>query len=176
MVSRGQAECALSIDENPTIERMLLRKWPELSIDVAKWPEIDAQDLNRYSDDSFDLVFSHQVIEHIPRPWIAAKEMNRVLKSGGIGIHTTCAFNPRHGEPEFKDYYRFLPDGLEQLFEGQRIIQKAGWGNRQALIYNLTIDDGFGKLGGRRFNAAIGQKNDETFPWHTWIIYQKSGR
>jgi hypothetical protein len=88
-------------------------------------------------------------------------------------LHTTCAFNPRHGLPQFNDYYRFLPDGLAELFEGVKVIVKAGWGNRQALLYNLAIDDGHGALGGRRFCEHLGQKNDEQYPWHVWIIFEK---
>ena len=126
-----------------------------------------------FSDNFFDLVYSHQVLEHVPKPWIAAIEMVRVLKVGGIGIHTSCAFNPRHGLPEFNDYYRFLPDGLAELFDGVKVIVKSGWGNRQALLYNLAIDDGYGALGGRRFNKFVGQQNDEQYPWHTWIIFVK---
>jgi glycosyltransferase involved in cell wall biosynthesis len=170
----GTPANALSIDENPVINRILLRKWPALEIITAKWPEVDAQDLHSFPDKTFDIVFSHQVLEHIPKPWIAAKEMTRVLKMGGIGIHTTCAFNPKHGPPAFNDYYRFLPDGLEQIFDGVRVIEKAGWGSKQALVYNLTTDDGFGELGGRRLDEAVARFNDERHPWHTWIIYQKA--
>lgn len=171
--AEGHPKSALSIDNNPQIEKILLRKWPHLHMQIAKWPEIDAQNLEMFETENFDIVFSHQVLEHIPKPWIAAKEMNRVLKKRGLAIHTTCAFNPKHGLPDFNDYYRFLPDGLEQLFDGIRTIKKEGWGSRQALIYNLTIDDGFGELGGRRFCEYLGRKSEENYPWHTWIIYQK---
>jgi len=169
----GAPKNALSIDDNPTIEKMLLCKWPELEITKTQWPEYDAQNLHQFNDETFDIVFSHQVLEHIPKPWLAASEMNRVLKSGGIGIHSSCAYNPRHGYPAFKDYYRFLPDGLAELFDGINIWVKDGWGSKEALIYNLTIDDGHGDLGGRRFVEALGKKNDENYPWHTWIIFQK---
>lgn len=169
----GKPANALSIDKNPELERILKRKWQGLDILIAKYPEYDAQDLSSFEDETFDLVFSHQVLEHIPKPWIAAKEMNRVLKRGGVGIHTTCAYNPRHGYPHFKDYYRFLPDGLTELFDNITIWEKDGWGNKQALIYNLTIDDGHGKLGGRRFLEAFAKNNDEDYPWVTWIVFQK---
>jgi ubiquinone/menaquinone biosynthesis C-methylase UbiE len=36
------------------------------------------------SDNSYDAVFSHNVLEHIPEPSKAVKEMYRVLKPGGI--------------------------------------------------------------------------------------------
>lgn len=163
----------LSIDDNPLLDKMLLQKNPAAKISKAVYPHIDAQNLYKINNEAFDVVYSHQVLEHIPKPWIAAKEMTRVLKKGGIGIHTTCAFNPRHGPPVFNDYYRFLPDGLEQLFDGVKVLVKNEWGNREALIYNLAINDGHGDLGGRRFNKVIGERKDGLYPWVTWIIFQK---
>lgn len=171
--SNYRPERALSIDENPTMDAIFLGRWPGLCIQSARFPEYDLQNLHQFPDNSFDLVYSNQVLEHIPRPWIAAREAIRVLAPGGIGIHTTCAFNPRHGPPDFGDYYRFLPDGLEQLFEGVKVLVKSEWGNRQALLYNLAIDDGYGKLGGRRFVRAIGEPSDGLYPWVTWIIVEK---
>ncbi len=164
---------ALSVDVNPTLTELVEDRWESVSITVAALPEHDAQDLSAFEDGWFDLTYSHQVLEHIRKPWLAAEEFIRVTRSGGIGIHTTCASNPMHGPPAFRDYYRFLPDGLEAIFDGVEVLSLASWGNRQALAYNLTIDDGHGDLGGRRFHRALGEPNEESFPWHTWIIYRK---
>ncbi|MHC4555827.1 MAG: FkbM family methyltransferase [Planctomycetota bacterium] len=163
----------LSIDKNPPLDAIIIRRWPGVKIHRATYPEFDAQDLSRIADNQYDLVYSNQILEHIPKPWVAAAEMVRVLRPGGLGLHTTCAFNPRHGLPDFNDYYRFLPDGLAELFEGVKVLVKAGWGNRQALLYNLAVDDGHGALGGRRFCEQLGQRNDEQYPWHVWIIFEK---
>jgi FkbM family methyltransferase len=164
---------ALSIDSNPQLENIFLKKWPSLKVSHATFPEVDACNLQSFADYSFDLVFSHQVLEHINKPWIAAEEMMRVLKPGGIGIHTTCAFNPRHGQPHFNDYYRFLKEGLEELFSGATVLSSEEWGNREAILYNVAIDDGHGALGGRRFHESIGSRSDSLYPWVTWIICQK---
>ncbi len=164
---------ALSIDNNHPLDSIITQKWPGIKIQRAVYPEYDAQDLSNFGDNQYDLVYSNQVLEHIPKPWIATREMVRVLRSGGIGLHTTCAFNPRHGLPTFNDYYRFLPDGLAELFEGVRVLVKRGWGNRAALIYNLSIDDGHGILGGRRFHPMVGRKNNDLYPWYVWIIFEK---
>jgi len=163
---------ALAIDVNPTLEAILLERWPDLEIRRAVHPEEDAQDLHRHGDASVDLTCSHQVLEHLPRPWVAAAELVRVTRPDGLGLHTTCAANPRHGPPDFGDYFRFLPDGLRSLFGPVETIEARGWGNRQALLYNLAIDDGHGALGGRRFAPAVGRANDEDHPWVTWIIYR----
>lgn len=164
---------ALSIDNSPTLDPLMQARWPGMYIQRAVYPKFDAQNLFQFADNGFDLVYSHQVLEHIPKPWVAAREIVRILKPGGLGIHTSCAFNPRHRLPEFNDYYRFLPDGLAELFDGVEVIVKSGWGNRQALLYNLAIDDGYGSLGGRRFNQYVGEQNDAQYPWHTWIIFTK---
>lgn len=168
------AKTGLSIDQNPTLDEILLDCWPALKIERAIYPQADVQRLNAIADGQFDVVYSHQVLEHVPKPWLAGQELVRVLKPGGLGLHTTCAFNPRHGPPAFNDYYRFLPDGLAELFPQVVVLVKAGWGNREALAYNLLMNDGHGALGGRRFHPLIGQRNEELYPWHTWIIFQKS--
>jgi SAM-dependent methyltransferase len=171
--SRDSPQCALSIDHNPDLDAMARVRWPDIRIQEARYPKHDAQRLTAFADGQFDLVYSHQVLEHIPKPWLAGAELVRVLKPGGIGIHTTCAYNPRHGLPAFNDYYRFLPDGLAELFDGVEVLVKAGWGNRQALLYNLALDDGHGGLGGRRFHPKVAEQNDPNHPWVTWIIFRK---
>ncbi len=167
-------QSALSIDRNPELDSILLEKWPHLKITSASYPDYDVQDLREFQENSYDIVYSHQVLEHVPKPWRAGRELVRVLRPGGLGLHTSCAFNPRHGPPAFKDYYRFLPDGLAELFEDVQILVKGEWGNRQAILYNTAIDDGHGDLGGRRFHEAIGSQSDGLYPWHTWVFFQKN--
>jgi len=171
--SRDSPQSVLSIDHNPDLDAMARVRWPDIRIQEARYPKHDAQRLTAFADGQFDLVYSHQVLEHIPKPWLAGAELVRVLKPGGIGIHTTCAYNPRHGPPAFNDYYRFLPDGLAELFDGVEVLVKSGWGNRQALLYNLAVDDGHGGLGGRRFHPKVAEQNDPNHPWVTWIIFRK---
>jgi SAM-dependent methyltransferase len=168
-----EVNAALSIDHNPTLEIILCRRWPKLLIDVVQYPGVDVMNLSHLKEATYGLVYSHQVLEHVPKPWVAAAEMVRVLKPGGLGIHTSCAFNPRHGPPNFNDYYRFLPDGLRELFEDIEPLEIGEWGNKQAILHNVSVDDGHGELGGRRFTENIGNLNDHLYPWHTWIIFQK---
>jgi len=75
MKIEGDPINSLSIDTNPSLEKILLRKWPRLQIDYAKYPEHDVQNLHNIQDEFFDIVFSHQVLEHVPKPWLAAKEI-----------------------------------------------------------------------------------------------------
>ena len=74
--------------------------------DITNCPELrDAQ---------FDLIISHDVFEHIAKPWDAGKEITRLLKPGGITVHTTL-FSWRY-HPCPIDYWRFTPEGLAALF------------------------------------------------------------
>lgn len=50
---------------------------------------IDYEDMHcmSYEDKSFDYVYSKEVLEHSPSPYIALCEMNRILKDGGEFFH-----------------------------------------------------------------------------------------
>jgi SAM-dependent methyltransferase len=165
---------AISVDANPSLDKIFNERWPGIRIRVAAPPEHDIQCLSQIPSNLYDLGYSNQVLEHVPKPWLAGAELVRILRPGGIGIHTTCAYNPRHGPPAFNDYYRFLPDGLAELFDGVDVLVKTGWGNRQVIQCNLTIDEGAEvSRSARRFHPDIAQPNDPNYPWVTWIIFRK---
>jgi SAM-dependent methyltransferase len=65
-------------------------------------------------DESIDLVVSCDVFEHIDRPWLAAAEIGRILKPGGLAI-TNTLFGWRN-QPGEVDYWRYSPQALEVLF------------------------------------------------------------
>ena len=65
------------------------------------------------------------------------------------------------------------PTDSAKSFQAWMSSSKRVRGNREALVYNLAIDDGHGALGGRRFHPLIGERNDETYPWVTWIVFQR---
>jgi SAM-dependent methyltransferase len=156
---------AISVDINPTLDQIVNERWPGIRIQRAEPPEHDIQRLHQIPSDRFDLGYSNQVLEHVPKPWLAGAELVRILRPGGIGIHTTCAYNPRHGLPAFNDYYRFLPDGLAELFDGVEVLVKTGWGNRQVIQCNLTIDEGAGvSRSARRFHPDLATPNDPNYP------------
>lgn len=46
-----------------------------------------AEDLRSIRDGTFDAVISNAVLEHIERPAVAFKEMHRVTRLGGAGLH-----------------------------------------------------------------------------------------
>lgn len=60
-----------------------------------------------FKSDSFDCVFSYAVLEHLHNPFIAIREIDRVLKSGGVFIGTVS-----QGEPFHDSFFHHTPWGL----------------------------------------------------------------
>jgi hypothetical protein len=84
----------------------------EDNVSDANFPEVNILRLP-HADESFNLVVSDQVFEHIQGlPSAAMSETLRVTKSGGWVLHTTCFRTPYHGPG---DYWRYTPEGLAEL-------------------------------------------------------------
>jgi ubiquinone/menaquinone biosynthesis C-methylase UbiE len=66
---------------------------------------------------SFDTVICTEVFEHTKEPWVAIKEIYKILKPGGLFIGTGPLTHELHGE-EYGDYWRITPQGWEQLLRG----------------------------------------------------------
>lgn len=75
-----------------------------------------------FASDSFDVVMSHAVLEHLKAPWEAAKEMTRVLKPGGILYSVVPFLQPFHGFPSH--YFNMTTSGLRSLFEDDLQIEE----------------------------------------------------
>lgn len=87
--------------------------------DIYHWEEI--------ADESFDLVISGQVFEHIEYPWLTIKEVERVLKPSGFCIIIAPNSGREHKAP--KDCYRYYADGLAAL---------AKWANLNVLHTSIS--------------------------------------
>ena len=62
----------------------------------------------------FDLVLCLEVLEHAEKPWLLAKEIERVVKSNGYILVSSQQNFPIHTHPS--DYFRYTPFGLSSLF------------------------------------------------------------
>jgi SAM-dependent methyltransferase len=70
-------------------------------------------------DETFDCVFSSQVLEHVVEPQLYLREAHRVLKQDGTLIVSTHGIWPYHPDPT--DFWRWTIDGL------QREVGRAGF-------------------------------------------------
>jgi SAM-dependent methyltransferase len=73
-------------------------------------------------DESFDLVMSSDVLPHIDRPWLAASEIGRILKPGGLAIIHSPFGQGDH--PGSVDHWRYSPESLELFFGDLECLEK----------------------------------------------------
>ena len=92
-----------------------------------------------FPNESFDSLVSTQVFEHLARPHDAAKELFRVLKSGGYVVVTVPQTSELHEIPY--DFYRYTNFGLEALFTdtGFEIVETLQRGGYHAMIAQVRI-------------------------------------
>lgn len=75
-------------------------------------------------DNSFDLVINEAVLEHVKRPWVVVKELERVLRRGGYLYVKVAFMQPVHNYPAH--YFNMTKEGLLSLFADMtdfRIVQ-----------------------------------------------------
>ena len=94
--------------------------------DVVKNPLLetvvwDFESKSPFSDNSFDVVFSNQSLEHTKKPWIICDEIKRIMRKGGI-VYIRVPWSWRH-HPAPIDYWRFSPECLVNLFDGYEVIE-----------------------------------------------------
>ncbi len=140
----------------------------------TEYPQVDMQNLP-FKDNSFDFVISDQVIEHLKDPQKATRETYRILKKGGIAIHTTCFLIYLHPSP--KDFWRFSSEALKLLCRDfSKILQCESWGNRIAILF-CFLSDRFRLLSipDRKWSIRrlIANYNEKKYPMVTWIVVKK---
>lgn len=69
-----------------------------------------------FKEGEFDTVICTEVFEHTQEFWIAMKEIEKVLRPGGLFVGTAPFAHELHGE-EYGDYWRIAPQGWEFLLK-----------------------------------------------------------
>lgn len=68
-----------------------------------------------FEDNTFDFIFSDQVIAHVRYPWVWMNELKRIVKPGGKVMTIGTASWPYSPSPT--DCWRIFPDGMKNLNE-----------------------------------------------------------
>ena len=74
--------------------------------DIYNFPEVE--------DNSYDVVISGQLFEHLGFFWLTMGEIDRILKPGGFCCIIAPSSGPIHGSSD-TDSYRFFEDGMKAL-------------------------------------------------------------
>ena len=100
--------------------------------------DVQCQDLMNltYGDNSFDLVLSSDIFEHVRKPFAGFQEVNRVLKPGGFHIFSIPSQRPM----PYRTVYRVDTSGPEDVFILPRHYHGAPMGGK-SLVYTDFGED-----------------------------------
>lgn len=134
------------------------------------YPEVDVQDLHQYADNSYDFVILDQILEHVPKPRQALKEVHRILKKGGWLINSTPFLIQIHPCPS--DYWRFSKEGMKELLSDFSDVNIKAWGNRETVIHHLEVEC-WPSTKEMREQGLFNIENEEKFPYTIWAYARK---
>ena len=129
-----------SVPGRPTHSRAgfpTLKPADYVRLDVAPGPDVDVvgnvHALPSEWEERFDAFIAIAVWEHLERPWIAAREVARVLAPGGKFLVITHQTFPIHGYPS--DFFRFSREALRLIFEDAGLtVEACDYKNRCLIV------------------------------------------
>jgi SAM-dependent methyltransferase len=100
------------------------------TLDIYQHPSLTHVAPSEYAfpvpDETYDVVLSGQVIEHVRKIWVWMREVARVCKAGGIVITINPVSWPYHEAPI--DCWRAYPEGMKALYEDSELeVIFSGW-------------------------------------------------
>jgi SAM-dependent methyltransferase len=115
---RAQDVAGLRVLDVGAGDRPYQELFPEaVAFDIPENPHADLHgsiEAIPVQDASFDLVLCLQVLEHVPDPAAAVRELRRAVRPGGRVLLSTHGVYPFHPNPD--DLWRWTHQGLERLF------------------------------------------------------------
>jgi SAM-dependent methyltransferase len=111
----------INCKEIKTLDVNIFDGYPNIQFDLSEEVEIEKTELN----EKFDAIICLAVLEHVYNPFIAVKNLKKMLNKNGV-IYGYVPFLYHYHAPEdlyFQDYYRFTKDGLAYLFKDFREIK-----------------------------------------------------
>jgi len=166
---RDRHDSVLSVSGSGTLALELISGL--CNIETTFFPQTDLCALPHEAN-TFDMVVSDQVLEHVYDPKLAVEESVRVARPGGLIVHTTCCVNPIHGRP---DYWRFTPDGLELLVpDGAWLVDTGRWGNPLVWLV-VALGARFVPVPHARWHPLhwLATWNHPDWPVVTWLVMKK---
>ena len=89
------------------------------TLDIYNSPRLTYPNAGEYAfaipDESYDVVLSGQVIEHVKKPWKWLPELARIARTGGFVITINPVSWEYHEAPV--DCWRIYPEGMKALYE-----------------------------------------------------------
>jgi SAM-dependent methyltransferase len=129
------AEGRLVLEVGPDVDMSLERSTSAAGCAAARWDTVDIKathpgvrfvapgeyDLGLPTE-TYDLVVSANVMEHVRRPWRWVPELARVLKHGGMMILIAPSTWEYHPSSWFPDCWRFWDSGMSVLLEDAGLV------------------------------------------------------
>ena len=139
---------------------------------VADNPQVrvaDITDCPQIESERYDAVVSISVFEHVERPWKAAKEIERILKPGGLAVHLAPFSYFYHKAPE--DYWRYTPAGFAAIFDGLEVVHEEFYGANRRRDNQGSATNPVDRDGGPQF--ALDELGGWRENWHTLFVARK---
>jgi len=116
-----------------------LKKFVEIDIDAKRSPDLilDIQNVYLIKNNSIDVVFCFEVLEHVKNTFKAVKEIKRILKPEGIFIGSTPFIFPIPDEPH--DYFRYTKYGILNLFNKFEVLELKERNSYTKSLYVLLL-------------------------------------
>ncbi len=131
---------------------------------VDNYPVVDLHDLSKFNADFYDFVILDEILEHVARPWLAVKEVYKILKVGGCLICSTPFLIAEHKCPN--DYWRFTKEGLSELLSDFETLEVSSWGNAKSACY--LLDDMMVSTQKAKEDGVFDLTNQDKYPVTVW--------
>jgi SAM-dependent methyltransferase len=163
-------------------------------LDVAPGPNVDVVATDPYvfpiAAETYDLVISGSVFEHIEFPWLTMLEVARVMKPGAFAVIIAPSSGPEHRYPT--DCWRYYPDGMRALAKWAKLECAdvvTGWHESKIFMFGDTIGLFYKPMTGherptvsigdaRRHQGASSALRQRYIDFGAWLLrlYKKIGR